>query len=140
MATEWYYQGSGSTNIGPLSNAELLEHVRAGFVDESTLVRKDDSKWVAAREINGLMEAAKKPARVDACPYCETPVNPAPTRCPKCDRQLLRTVKKKVDNSVVRKRVLAGTGPVPNAAGSPGMLQWLRSFWRDEKKADSNQP
>ena len=56
MATEWYYQIMNDV-VGPLSGRQLLDKVRAGQVKEDTLIRKDDSQWVPARQVNGLLEA-----------------------------------------------------------------------------------
>jgi hypothetical protein len=57
MATQWFYKDSVST-VGPISARELLKRVRERTVTAQTLVRKNDSKWFPAVEVNGLMEAA----------------------------------------------------------------------------------
>jgi hypothetical protein len=57
MATEWYCDLMGKV-IGPLTPAELLHKVRKGEVSHQTPIRKNDSKWFPAVEVNGLFEAA----------------------------------------------------------------------------------
>ena len=69
MATEWYYQIMNDV-VGPLSGRQLLDKVRAGQVKEDTLVRKDDSQWVPARQVNGLMDAVEQSRTQRVCPYC----------------------------------------------------------------------
>jgi hypothetical protein len=88
MATEWYYQIMNDV-VGPLSGRQLLDKVRAGQVKEDTLVRKDDSQWVPARQVNGLLEAVSQPLAQRVCPYCGSTVDAPPTTCPGCNRKLV---------------------------------------------------
>lgn len=88
MATEWYYQIMNDV-VGPLSGRQLLDKVRAGQVKEDTLVRKDDSQWVPARQVNGLLEAVVQPLAQRICPYCGTLVDPPPSTCHGCNRKLV---------------------------------------------------
>ena len=87
MATEWYYQIMNDV-VGPLSGRQLLDKVRAGQVKEDTLVRKDDSQWVPARQVNGLMDAVEQSRTQRVCPYCGQPVDPPPSTCRGCSRKL----------------------------------------------------
>ena len=64
MATKWYFSYMGKT-IGPLGASELIERVRLGEVTESTLLKKDKSKWFPARQVNGLFESAFKDMEKD---------------------------------------------------------------------------
>lgn len=57
MATKWFYKVGGRTE-GPISGATMLARVREGLIKEGTWVRKDDSPWFPAEEVNGLFEAA----------------------------------------------------------------------------------
>ncbi len=57
MATKWFFKQSGKT-VGPISNQELVAKVRSGEVVANSWVRKDDSPWFPANEVNGLFEAA----------------------------------------------------------------------------------
>lgn len=57
MATKWFYKFSGRTH-GPISGADLLEKVREGTIKEGSWVRKDDSAWFPAEDVNGLFEEA----------------------------------------------------------------------------------
>ena len=59
MATQWYCDLMGRV-VGPLTAEELLKKVRKGEFSAETLVRKDDSKWFPANQVNGLFEAAYK--------------------------------------------------------------------------------
>lgn len=88
MATEWYYQIMNDV-VGPLSGRQLLDKVRAGQVKEDTLIRKDDSQWVPARQVNGLMEAVAHRPVERICPYCGHVVDPPPTTCHGCNRRLV---------------------------------------------------
>lgn len=88
MATEWYYQIMNDV-VGPLSGRQLLDKVRAGQVKEDTLVRKDDSQWVPARQVSGLLDAVAKPQSQRVCPYCGQIVDPPPTTCRGCNRKLV---------------------------------------------------
>lgn len=90
----WYCELNGS-ELGPLSSAQLIRHIREGRVTKLTPVRKDDSQWVPAIEINGLFAAAAKPVTRDVCPYCDH-INPGkpPCECPGCNRTLNRVVRK----------------------------------------------
>ncbi len=88
MATEWYYQIMNDV-VGPLSGRQLLDKVRAGQVKEDTLIRKDDSQWVPARQVNGLMDAVGQSQTQRVCPYCGQPVDPPPSTCRGCNRKLV---------------------------------------------------
>jgi hypothetical protein len=88
MATEWYYQIMNDV-VGPLSGRQLLDKVRAGQVKEDTLIRKDDSQWVPARQVNGLLEAVVQPQAQRICPYCGYMVDAPPTTCGGCNRKLV---------------------------------------------------
>jgi len=57
MATKWFYKLGGRTE-GPVSGADLLAKVREGVIKEGSWVRKDDSAWFPAEEVNGLFETA----------------------------------------------------------------------------------
>lgn len=88
MATEWYYQIMNDV-VGPLNGRQLLDKVRAGQVKEDTLIRKDDSQWVPARQVNGLLDAMAQPLARRICPYCGQPVDPPPSTCRGCNRKLV---------------------------------------------------
>ncbi len=88
MATEWYYQIMNDV-IGPLTSRQLVDRVRSGQVKEDTLVRKDDSQWVPARQVNGLLEAVTQNQSQRICPYCGTIVDNPPTTCRGCNRKLV---------------------------------------------------
>jgi hypothetical protein len=57
MATSWYLKLQGKM-LGPFSSSELLEKVKRREITAETPVRKDDSKWITAREVNGLFDTA----------------------------------------------------------------------------------
>jgi hypothetical protein len=88
MATEWYYQIMNDV-VGPLSGRQLLDKVRSGQVKEDTLVRKDDSQWVSARQVNGLLDAVLPTRTHRICPYCGETVDPPPSTCRGCNRKLV---------------------------------------------------
>lgn len=88
MATEWYYQIMNDV-VGPLTSSQLVARVRSGQVKEDTLIRKDDSQWVPARQVNGLLEAVNHNQTQRICPYCGGKVDNPPTICRGCNRKLV---------------------------------------------------
>ncbi len=88
MATEWYYQIMNDV-VGPLTSSQLVDRVRTGQVKEDTLIRKDDSQWVPARQVNGLLEAIGQSQAQRICPYCGDKVDTPPTTCHGCNRKLV---------------------------------------------------
>ncbi len=91
MATEWYYRVMNDV-VGPLSSRNLLDVVRAGQIKHDTLIRKDDSQWVPAGQVSGLLDAADQSASRRICPYCGHSVGEAPTICEGCNRKLVLSV------------------------------------------------
>lgn len=61
MAVQWYCDLMGKI-VGPMTAQQLMEKVRRGEVSGTTPIRKDDSKWFPASEVNGLFEAAFREA------------------------------------------------------------------------------
>jgi len=59
MTTVWYCKLMGKTE-GPFKPSELLQMIRNEEVTGGTLIKKNDSNWVPAREVMGLFEAAFK--------------------------------------------------------------------------------
>jgi hypothetical protein len=103
MTTEWYYQLMNEI-VGPLSPSELIEKIRAGQVKEDTLIRKDDSQWVSASEVNGLFEAAQRKDTRLICPYCGHDVDRPPTTCKHCNRQLVMSVSSRLTGKGSQKK------------------------------------
>lgn len=125
MPTEWYYQSEAQA-VGPLSPKQLLEKVREGVVTEQTLIRKDDSNWVQACQVNGLIEAAHKDRLFD-CPYCGSAIARPPTTCRHCTRWIDYTDNYR-DPTPDRK---------PETGRSPKVVRrvtgWVRSLMDDEE-------
>jgi len=84
---EWFYR-VGEQSFGPVTNAQLLELVRLGKVDGDTQIRKDDSNWVLAQAVGGLLDAANQDGLETVCPYCGESISPPPTRCENCHRDV----------------------------------------------------
>ena len=61
MKVEWYCQMMGS-EVGPLTQDQLVDMVRQHRLTPEDLVRRNQSSWVPAFEVKGLFEAAAKPA------------------------------------------------------------------------------
>ncbi len=59
MATRWFYKVHAKV-IGPLTNDELLGKVKRQEITADTQVRKGDSAWFPAQQVNGLFETAFK--------------------------------------------------------------------------------
>lgn len=87
--TLWYYRNLGDYDHGPMSGKALLDCIHRGEVLETTLIRKDDSNWVPANQINGLWNAALKPTKRYRCEACHSIIEKPPTRCPGCDENVL---------------------------------------------------
>jgi hypothetical protein len=62
MAVEWYCRVMG-TEVGPLTQDQLVDMVRHHQVNPEDSVRRGRSPWVPAFEVKGLFEAAAKPAK-----------------------------------------------------------------------------
>ena len=84
---EWFYR-VGDQSFGPITNAQLLDLVRVGTVDGDTHIRKDNSSWVVAHAVGGLIDAARRDEAETVCPYCGVPISPPPTRCENCHRNV----------------------------------------------------
>ena len=87
MSKKWYYRVKKKTQ-GPVTNAELLDLIRERKVLPETMIRKDDSQWVAARAVTGLFQAAGVFAGEYRCPYCGNSIDDPPTTCEKCHRNV----------------------------------------------------
>lgn len=127
MPTEWFYQRNGDV-IGPITPSELLAGVRKGVIQHDSLIRKDDSQWVAACEVGGLFEAAKRDLVQYHCPFCGARVHKPPTTCIDCSREI---------TAVYRHREKVSDLPdheKPEARGKEengeqrGLIRWLKSF------------
>jgi hypothetical protein len=84
---EWFYR-IGDQSFGPVTNTQLLDLVRLGKVDGDTQIRKDDSNWVLAQSVGGLLEAGNRDESETVCPYCGKSIAPPPTRCESCLRDV----------------------------------------------------
>lgn len=145
VAESWYYDAQGQI-IGPLSGQELLDRVRAGEVTVETLVKKGDSQWVKAGDVNGLFEAAFRRQTYYQCPYCGAEVDKPPTVCLGCDREITAVyrVTQRPSPPVRRTNALpeseqSGSGGGNSAeSGQPlvreratvvhALIQWIRSW------------
>lgn len=96
----WYCEVEG-VEEGPMTSNQLIEKIHGGEVDRDTLVRKDDSQWVPAIEINGLFAAASRPIVRKLCPYCEVLIESVPCECPGCARQIQRVIQRSIPSPVL---------------------------------------
>ena len=119
----WFVQGEDA-DVGPLKPAELLSLVREGTVEAETMIRKDDSKWFAAKTVGGLFEAARRPTIEHFCPHCETRVEAPPTTCPKCDQALLKTRTRITEHSIGKSKQNASDGSGTKKQ-APSTRQWF---------------
>ena len=71
MTTQWYCELMGNVE-GPLTSAQLLQKVKVGEIAQDTPIRKNDSKWFPAIEVNGLFEAAFRDKPPAGNPAIET--------------------------------------------------------------------
>lgn len=95
--TEWFYNKNGK-DVGPLSNRAFLEKVKSGAISESTLVRKDNAKWVKAATVGGLFDAVDRGESKLVCPYCGGVMAATTGTCNQCYREV--SVAIKTDNQM----------------------------------------
>jgi hypothetical protein len=96
----WYFQNRGSAVHGPMSSKELIAQIHSGEVRAETLIRKDDSQWSAANQINGLWQAASKTTYQYRCPDCKHIIAQPPTNCSGCGRRIRDSVRESMEHSV----------------------------------------
>lgn len=89
---EWYYRNSSGEEKGPIGGSQLLELIRCGLVKGNTEIRKDQSPWVYAYEVNGLWQAVGRPSVEFQCPHCGHPIAKPPTRCGECRKEVSKSV------------------------------------------------
>ena len=112
----WYIKYEDGSERGPVGPLELLELIRSGAVLRKTQLRKDDSQWVDADQVNGLWSAAAKPSMVYHCPHCGKIIPKPPTRCSKCELHIDRASSKLVQHdldAVERKAKKRKAPPAP---------------------------
>ena len=69
--SQWFYRIQAGKEQGPFPSSRLLELIRSGEIDGETEIRKDDSPWVPACQINGLWQAAKNAKRCVQMPVLQ---------------------------------------------------------------------
>ncbi len=89
---QWFYRFENGREHGPIASSQLLELIRRGDVESETEVRKDDSPWVRACEVNGLWQAVGMPTVQFQCPYCQSAIERPPTRCKSCHHPVAKAV------------------------------------------------
>lgn len=87
---EWFYRTPFGDEKGPMGGAQLLELIRRGEVKGQTEVRKDNSPWVPACQINGLWQAVGRPSVEFVCPHCGGAIAKPPTRCGECRKEIAK--------------------------------------------------
>jgi hypothetical protein len=98
--SEWYFRTDDGKIGGPIPSSKLLELIRSGKILSETEVRKDDSPWVKACEVNGLWKAAGLPSIGFRCPFCQAAIDRPPTKCKNCERPIDKAVGNLRPNSV----------------------------------------
>jgi phage FluMu protein Com len=89
---EWFYRNPFGEEKGPIGGAQLLELIRRGEVKGNTEIRKDQSPWVYAYEVNGLWQAVGRPSVEFKCPHCGSTIAKPPTRCADCRKDVAKAV------------------------------------------------
>lgn len=114
----WFYKSSTGMEYGPVTPLELLDLIRNGTVLRDTPLKKDDSQWVTAQNVNGLFATAAKPSIVYLCPGCGKEISKPPSRCLKCDVHVDRANHKMVqyDLEAIDRKARKGMeqGGLPN--------------------------
>lgn len=90
--SEWYYRIDGKSEAGPVGSSKLVELIRAGTIRSDTEIRKGNSKWLRACEVNGLWDAAILPSVLFRCPYCDATIPKPPINCVKCGKHIEKAV------------------------------------------------
>jgi len=104
--SEWFYQSKKNEPVGPLTSKELLDKVRNGEISSITLVRKDDSQWVAADEVGELFSKAFDALKEHHCPFCGKICMLPPTTCTHCHRQVPISDEQRADRQEREKKEL----------------------------------
>ncbi len=87
-SSEWYYKAKKKV-VGPINNKQLVELIKSGKVKRDTLIRKSDSKWIAAITVTGLFQKAGVATEGQhRCPYCGIQIEDPPTTCDGCKRTI----------------------------------------------------
>jgi len=134
--TQWFYDQLGQV-FGPLTSADLLKKVKSGEIAANTPVRKDDSQWVYAEEVNGLFEAAQKNKTYYKCPYCGSKIDKPPTTCLGCDRDVnaayrVRQSQADAQQDTDSERIVRPpTVDKPNGASVRVFFRWFKSLLDD---------
>jgi len=89
---EWFYRTTVGEEKGPIGGAQLLELIRRGEVKGNTEIRKDQSPWVYAYEVNGLWQAVARPSVEFKCPHCGATIPKPPTFCTGCRKDVAKAV------------------------------------------------
>jgi len=96
----WFYKSLTGMEYGPVSPLDLLDLIRNGTVLLDTPLKKDDSQWVMAQDVNGLFATAAKPSIAYFCPGCGKEISKPPSRCSKCDVHVERANQKLVHHDL----------------------------------------
>lgn len=89
---DWYYRTFPGDEKGPIGSSQLLELIRRGEVKANTEVRKGNSTWVNACQVNGLWQAVGRPSVEFSCPFCGGAIAKPPTRCAECRKEVPKAV------------------------------------------------
>lgn len=95
----WFYRTREGRQQGPFASSQLLKMIREGEIDGQTEIRKDDSPWVLACQVNGLWQAAGKPGIAFKCPFCRAAIQRPPTVCSACESKVEKAVGHLVQHS-----------------------------------------
>lgn len=96
----WFYKSPTGSEMGPVNPQELLELIRNGSVLRDTWIKKDNSQWVKAEDVNGLLQKAAQPSTAYFCIHCGKPVAKPPTRCERCDLHVDKATQKLVHHDL----------------------------------------
>jgi len=112
---QWFYRDQPGRDVGPVTSSQLLELVRQGEIDSDTEVRKDESPWARACEVNGLWLAAGMPTVFFRCPSCDAEIERPPTHCKSCHADIRKATGQLVQHSRPKDKLSKWTNVERNA-------------------------
>ncbi|MCI0380483.1 MAG: GYF domain-containing protein [Gemmataceae bacterium] len=85
MDEQWYVK-LGHNVYGPMSEAKLRQFATDGIINEKSLIKGSDGRWIHATEMHGLFR--REQATGTTCPLCKESIKIDALFCKHCGQQL----------------------------------------------------